>query len=137
MLSRLGQVLCCMAICAIINTACERLSSPAEVSATEHALIVHFSYGSTDLTRLFALEDELEAAITSANVGEFDGNEIAVDGSDGYLFMYGPSADLLFEVVEPILKMTDFMNGATVRRQYGPPEDGTREVSTTITLEPN
>jgi len=56
----------------------------------DHAVIVHFQYGSTDLSRLFVLEDELERAIAAAGAGEFDGNEVAADGSDGYLYMYGP-----------------------------------------------
>ena len=52
----------------------------------DHAVIVHFQYGSTDLSRLFVLEDELERAIAAAGAGEFDGNEVAADGSDGYLY---------------------------------------------------
>jgi hypothetical protein len=55
----------------------------------EQAVIVHFTYGSTDLTALFELEERLEAVIAAARVGEYDGNEVAVDGSDGYLYMYG------------------------------------------------
>lgn len=93
----------------------------------EHAVIVHFNYGSTDLDPLFALEDKLEQAISAAGVGEFDGNEVAADGSDGYLYMYGPDADKLFDVVKPALEASSFMKGATVTKRYGPPEDGTRE----------
>ena len=78
----------------------------------EHAVIVHFSYGSTDFSRLFALEDELIEAIEKADAGEFDGNEVAADGSDGYLYMYGPDADKLFETVKPIVEFHDFMRGA-------------------------
>ena len=95
--------------------------------APEHAVIVHFAYGSTDLGRLFELEDRLESAISAAGVGEYDGHELAVDGSDGYLYMYGPDADKLFEVIRPILKRTSFMSGAEVRKRYGPPSDGVRE----------
>jgi len=93
----------------------------------EHAVVVHFAYGSRDLTRLFALEKKLEAAIAKAGVGEYDGNEVAVDGSDGYLYMYGPDADRLFEVVKPILQSTPFMHGATAKKRYGPPSDGVKE----------
>ncbi|NYZ61749.1 hypothetical protein [Luteimonas deserti] len=93
----------------------------------EHAVIVHFNYGSTDLQRLFALEDELEQAISIADAGEFDGNEVATDGSDGYLYMYGPDADKLFAAVEPVLQSSSFMAGATVTKRYGPPEDGIRK----------
>jgi hypothetical protein len=94
----------------------------------EHAVLVEFAYGSTDLSRLFVLEERLAAVIAAAGVGEFDGNEVAADGSDGTLFMYGPDADALFAVVRPALEATDFMRGARVRLRYGPPEDGVREV---------
>ena len=102
---------------------------------TQHALIVHFRYGSADLTRLFELEDRIEDAIENAGVGRFDGDLVATDGCDGYLYMYGNDADRLFDVVEPILAATDFMNGAEVTRQYGPAEPGVREASSTITFQ--
>ena len=102
-------------------------------SAAEQAVIVHFRYGSTDLHRLFAVEYKLETAIKDSKAGKYDGNEIATDGSDGFLYMYGPSADRLFEVVMPVLKTTDFMRGAEVTRQYGPPGDKSRKVTVTIT----
>ena len=112
-------------IAALISAA-----SPVAASAQkapEHAVIVHFTYGSTDLGRLFELEERLESAISAAGVGEYDGNEVAVDGSDGYLYMYGPDADKLFEIIRPILERTSFMGGAEVRKRYGPPSDGVRE----------
>ncbi len=87
-------------------------SGPA-AKAAEHAVIVSFAYGgSTDLQPLFVLEEKLESGIAAARVGEYDGNEIAVDGSDGTLYMYGPDADKLFEVVRPILENSSFMRGA-------------------------
>lgn len=108
------------------------VSPAAAQSAPEQAVIVRFSYGSTDLTRLFDLESKLESAISAANAGEYDGNEVAADGSDGILYMYGPDADRLFQVVEPILKATPFMNGAKVTIRYGPPADGVREKEVAI-----
>lgn len=93
----------------------------------EHAVIVHFSYGKTDLQPIFDLEDELEAAINNAGVGEFDGNDIAQDGSDGSLYMYGPDADRLFESVRPVLESSNFIQGAIVTIRYGPPQDGVEE----------
>jgi len=101
---------------------------PAVPASMEQAVIVHFSYGSTDLQRLFDLESRLEAAISQAGAGEYDGNELAVDGSDGYIYMYGPSADRLFEVVKPILDSTAFMSGAKAKKRYGPPREGVKEV---------
>ncbi len=95
---------------------------------SDHAVIVHFQYGSTDLTRLFELEKKLEATISQAAVGEYDGNDVAADGSDGTLYMYGPDADRLFETVRPVLEATDFTRDAKVRLRYGPPEDGVKEI---------
>ena len=100
--------------------------------AEEQNLIVHFRYGSTNLERLYELEEKIEAAIEAAHAGEFDGDEIATDGSDGFLYMFGPSADHLFEVVTPVLKTVDFMQGAEVTRKYGPM--GKKVQETTIVL---
>jgi hypothetical protein len=97
-----------------------------------HAVIVHFRYGSTDLERLFEVETRLEEAIAAARAGEFDGNEVAVDGSDGRLFMYGPDADRLYDVVRPILESVDFMRGATVELRYGPADGDAPEATRII-----
>lgn len=113
----------------ILSTSC---STQSMTSTPEHAVIIHFTYGSTDLRPLFALEEQLEQAIVAADVGEFDGNEVAANGSDGYLYMYGQDADRLFEVVRPILESSQFMRGASVVKRYGPPEDGVRESTVTI-----
>lgn len=105
---------------------------PQMTASPEHSVIVHFAYGSTDLGPLFALEGELEAAISKAGAGLYDGNEIAVDGSDGRLFMYGPDADRLFEVVKPILESSSFMQGASAALRYGPHQTDARETEVTI-----
>jgi len=96
--------------------------SAPPLKPVDHAVVVNFDYiGSTDLTPLFDLEKKLEAAINGAKVGEFDGNEVATDGSDGTLYMYGPDADRLFEIVQPVLEACSFMRGARITLRYGPP----------------
>lgn len=87
----------------------------------EHSVILHFHYGSTDLTRLFLMEDKLEKALAEAKAGDLDGDEVATDGSDAFVYLYGPDADELYRAIEPILKNTDFLHGAEVIRHYGPP----------------
>ena len=99
----------------------------------EHAVIVRFEYGHADLDPLYELEDKLVAAIKSAEVGEFDGNEVATDGSDGTLYMYGPDADRLFEVVRPVLASATCIRNAIATIRYGPPEDGVKEREFAIT----
>ncbi len=103
---------------------------------SDHALIVSFRYGRRDLAALREVEARLEEAIKAAGAGEFDGDEIAVDGSDGSLYMYGPDADRLFAAVRPVLEATSFMRGATVRLRYGPPSGGAGEARVVIG-EPN
>lgn len=89
--------------------------------------MVRFDYGQTDLSRLFELEEQLTAAIEAAGVGMFDGDEIATDGSDGTLFMYGPDADKLFEVVRPVLASTTIIRNIVATIRYGPPEHGVKQ----------
>lgn len=93
----------------------------------EQAVIVKFDYGTTDLSHLFALEDELEEVLLAADVGEYDGHEIAVDGSDGLLFLYGPSADALFEHIKNTLIASAQISNVQATLRYGPPEDGVKE----------
>lgn len=93
----------------------------------QHAVMVRFDYGQTDLSRLFQLEDQLTEAIEAAGAGMFDGDEIATDGSDGTLFMYGPDADKLFEVVRPVLASTDVIRNIVATLRYGPPGDGVKQ----------
>lgn len=101
--------------------------SSAALDSNEQALLVRFDYGSTNLGPLYSLEDKLVKAIQAAGAGEYDGHEIAVDGSDGSLYMYGPDAERLFEVVQPTLEDTDFLKGAQVTMRYGPPGEGVAE----------
>ena len=100
---------------------------PQSIQSGEHAVIVSFRYGSTDLDPIFALSEQLEQAILAASAGEFDGNEVAADGSDGNLYMYGPDADRLFTVVRPILESAVFLQPARIKLRYGPAGSGARE----------
>jgi hypothetical protein len=98
----------------------------------EHAVIITFHYGTTDLAPLFEIEDKLRTAIDGAGLGEYDGHEVATDGSDGTLYMYGPSADALFEAALPVLETAPFMQGATAKLRYGPPEAGVKQIERRI-----
>ena len=115
----------------------DRLLGRTAPKPPDHAVLVYFEYGSPDLTELFAVEDALERVLNEAQVGEFDGNELAADGSGGTLFMYGPSADALFAAVRPTLEAVTFMQGARVVLRYGPPADDVREATVTLPLPPS
>ena len=98
-------------------------------SSAQHSVIVNFydfagkfwsePQRHRDLDPLFALEHELIAALDGKNVGELDGNEIAVDGVDGLLFLYGPDADALFGAIESILRASPVTQGGHATLRYG------------------
>jgi len=69
----------------------------------KQAVIVRFDYGLDGLDPLHNLESELIQVIAEKGVGEYDGHEIAMDDSDGILFMYGRNAEALFKAVLPTL----------------------------------
>ena len=85
----------------------------------EQAVVVHFAYGSTDFGPVRRLEAQLEAVLAKTGTGDLAGDELAVDGRDGYLYLYGPDADTLFAAVRPTLEATPFMKGANIRKVYG------------------
>ncbi|MCF7221949.1 hypothetical protein [Marilutibacter chinensis] len=85
----------------------------------EHAVIVSFEYGSTDLEPLLALGERLREVVEKAGTGEYDGHEIAEDGSDGAFFLYGPDADRLFESVRQTLLASGLLRRPSVRLRYG------------------
>ncbi len=97
----------------------------------EHAVIVQF-YGFAEkfwtdddrpLDPLFELEDELISALDGKSLGELDGHEIAMDGRDGTLYLYGPDADALFAAIEPLLKASPVTQGGNATLRYGGPKE--------------
>jgi hypothetical protein len=98
---------------------------------TQHSIVVQFydfadkfwTEGTQSLDPLYALEDALIDALDGKNVGELDGHEIAIDGSDGFLFLYGPDADVLFAVIEPILRKSPVTPDADATLSYGDPDE--------------
>lgn len=98
----------------------------------EQAVIISFTYGLDDLSYLHALEDKLESLLAEQNIGDCDGHEIATDLSDGFLYFYGPNAEVLFKTINPILQSTAFLYGAKAKIRFGPPEEGVREIEVVI-----
>jgi hypothetical protein len=99
-------------------------TSETSVTATEQAVIVHLksttlNLQSGNLEHLFALEDQLRRVIDRAGVGEYDGNEVAVDGSEAILYAYGPDADALWDVMQPHIERIHPLAGSYVIKRYG------------------
>ena len=77
----------------------------------QQALIFYFKniadradeMGLDDLDALVALQEQLAQAIEPDGIGEVDGNEIAMDGSEGSLYAYGPDARAMLQAVLPVV----------------------------------
>ena len=98
----------------------------------QHAVIIHFNYGIEGLDSLYNLEDELVAVINEKEVGKYDGHEIAMDNSDGFLYMYGSNAETLFKAVKPTIESCKFMKEAKALLRFGTPDNGTKEIEVDI-----
>ena len=98
----------------------------------EQEVTVFFLYGKSQIRPLHQLTDRIRETLLPMKIGELDGHEIATDLSDGYLFLYGPSAEALFTAIRPILNETDFMNKAIVTLRFQDGSDNTSEYEVTL-----
>jgi hypothetical protein len=79
----------------------------------EEFAAIHFTeYGTTNLERIYSVSAELDKALKGTNLGELDGHMLSVDGSDGFLFLFGPDAQKLYEYVKAIILRTPFLKNA-------------------------
>lgn len=72
---------------------------------------------------VFDLEERVEFAAKTSGVGEYDGHEFG--GGWGKLYLYGPDANRLADVVRPIVRASRPSQGSYLVRRFGPP--GARE----------
>lgn len=93
-------------------------------AASEHCVIVYFNYGKGTLAALHELENKLRQALDESNASDYDGHDVAIDLSDGMLYMYGEHTEQIFRTVLPVLMSTDFIKGGKAKLRFGPPEDG-------------
>lgn len=98
-------------------------SSDDDTEVFEHAVLVYFDYNLESSDPFYKLVDELIHYFHDNHLGEYDGHEMAMDNSDGSLYMYGNNAQDLFNGVEPILRKTDFLKGAVVVLRFGKLDD--------------
>ena len=108
------------------------IKSTDKVSETLHSVIVYFQYNKDGLAQLNQLESRLEKIIALKKVGVYEGHEIAIDNSDGFLFMYGYNAETLFKAVKPTLESVDFMKGAIANLRFGPLDEDAIEIDVEI-----
>jgi len=90
-------------------------------------VIIYFQYGHDDLKPLHDLENKLRKQLYTTGTGELDGHQMALDLADGFLYLYGTSAEELFKAIRPILVATPFMRKAEINLRFA--INGGNEVS--------
>ena len=89
-----------------------------------HAVIAHIHPDVDDSWGVDLIEDALSEAIEARGVGEFDGHDIALDGSgEVILYAYGEDADALYEAMEPALLGVAPREGSYAIKRYGDADD--------------
>ena len=95
----------------------------------EHAVVLHVRltegewYGTrAERDQVVELEERLEARLQDAGVGELDGDEFG--GEKVVIWMYGPDAERLWEVAEPLVRAFPLRPAFAVLRAGGPDVEG-------------
>lgn len=83
----------------------------------------YFKPGNLDLEPLNRLQLEIEGTLAVEGTGIMDGHEIAVDGSEGTFYFYGPDARALFDSIAEILDNSPITRGGTATLVFGDPAD--------------
>lgn len=86
----------------------------------EHAVIFRLIPG--EGFNADALDRSLVTAAGTINA-EYDGWELAVDGSEANFYLYGEDADALFEVAAPVVRRAEIGPGSHAVKRYGDAAD--------------
>ena len=90
-----------------------------EVTAS-HAVILHLVPG--EAFDLGEVEAGLDAVADKLGA-EYDGNELATDGSEARFFLYGEDADALFKAAAPGVQRAAIMPGSYAIKRFGDASD--------------
>jgi hypothetical protein len=101
------------------------MNTPVAPSDEEQALIITVKLRSglmgdgEERERMFAVQGEISAAIKESGAGMLDGDEFG--GGTCTIYLYGPNADRLYSLAQPILQKFDPPEGSYVTKRYGKP----------------
>jgi len=82
------------------------------------SVVIYFNYGEKSLEKLHELESKLRIVLYNEGAGELEGHQMALDLLDGFLYLYGDSAEALFKAIRPTLLATPFMKNAEIRLRF-------------------
>ena len=76
------------------------------------------------------IENSFKSAISNANAGHFDGDNIVQNDSVVCLYIDNPYANKKYKAIKSILETTDYTEGTSVKLRYGSPNEGVEEIKT-------
>ena len=79
--------------------------------------------GMEALDALLVLQQQLTSAVEETGLGEVDGNEIALDDSEGSLWLYGPDARAMLKAALPVMCHSALAPGGRAILRYGEAAD--------------
>jgi hypothetical protein len=107
------------------------IEEPTEAHGAEQAVLVYLD-GRTLPPEVYeeydvgGLEDQLRPLLEQTGAGDYDGDEFGP--GEVTLFMYGPDAEALFRVIEPVLLAHPLCQNARVIIRPGGPRTRGREI---------
>jgi hypothetical protein len=107
------------AVCVMASLKAHAANPPAEQALIITIPLADGRPDSDEVKRVLKLESELIKAIERSRAGEYDGDEVGVGTFT--MYAYGPSADKLFDVAQPILAKYPLPSGSHVVKRYGKP----------------
>lgn len=95
-----------------------------EQTPLQQAVIIYFRVDGDARAPISGLVERLETALSVSGSGACDGHETdLLDGDDGYVFLSGPDADVMYEAIRPIVESCTLLRGGEVTLRYGGPDD--------------
>lgn len=100
----------------------------------DEAILLHFPLEGTwptqdETAKYHALQDQLDLAVQAAKAGELDGDEWGE--GQCVVFLYGPSAALLWDAIAPVLEKYPFPEGSHAIKRQGPPGSSEERIDLT------
>jgi hypothetical protein len=83
---------------------------------------------------VFTLDQDLYRALSSANAGQYEGDETAADGSETIFTADGPDANALWVLMKPVVAQFAPGPGSYLIKRYGDASDpSAKEVRINLT----
>jgi hypothetical protein len=89
----------------------------------EH-LVIYFKHGIQDIVPYSDFISKYRISMAASGVGEYLGDDMAIDGGDAEGVFAGPSSKKLFEFIKQDLCALSFMRGAKVTLVFGDLDEG-------------